>query len=163
MIRFLMMLIRWLLAAWVGGAALFVITSIAEQRSPDFSSLIRDQLATIRFPLYYLFALMTLLPGALLLLLSLLSRAVRQRKLMLLAAALVTASVAVAAVDYITVYLPLQQLITPPGQARNLSFIELHNRSRHINEVHVGLALAASLIVCGVQIPAAAGGSSSDR
>ena len=43
------------LCVWVGAAALFVITSIFEQTSPEFGSLIRDQLATIRFPLYYQF------------------------------------------------------------------------------------------------------------
>ena len=47
--------VRFLLAAWVGAAVLFVITSVAEQTSEHFDSLIRDQLATIRFPLYYQF------------------------------------------------------------------------------------------------------------
>ena len=48
-------LLRFLLAAWVGAAVLYVITSVAEQISPDFDSRIRDQLATIRFPIYYKF------------------------------------------------------------------------------------------------------------
>jgi hypothetical protein len=46
---------RLAISFWVGGAILFVITSVAEQRYPPFDSLIRDQLATIRFPLYYIF------------------------------------------------------------------------------------------------------------
>jgi hypothetical protein len=46
---------RLAISFWVGGAILFVITSVAEQRNPQFDSLIRDQLATIRFPLYYIF------------------------------------------------------------------------------------------------------------
>ena len=46
---------RLFLVAWIGGAALFVITSIAEQRTPEFDSIDKDRLATIRFPLYYLY------------------------------------------------------------------------------------------------------------
>ncbi len=46
---------RLALSFWVGGAVLFVITSVAEQRYSQFDSVIKDQLATIRFPLYYSF------------------------------------------------------------------------------------------------------------
>ena len=51
---------RLFLVAWIGGAALFVITSIAEQRTPEFDSITKDRLATIRFPLYYLYGMICL-------------------------------------------------------------------------------------------------------
>jgi hypothetical protein len=157
--RFFLMLIRILLSAWVGGAALFVITSIAEQRSPDFNSIIRDQLATIRFPLYYLFAVLTLAPATLLLLFLSLFKSTRSMKSVILAIVLALASTSVAVADYVTVYRPLQEMITPPGNVRNQRFITLHEWSRHINEVHVSLAIAAALVTCGIRLPGGSVGS----
>jgi hypothetical protein len=153
MSRFLIATTRLLLSAWVGGAGLFVITSVAEQRSPEFSSVIRDQLATIRFPLYYLFAVMTLVPATLLLILCLCVTSTGRLKSVMLAAMLSLASASIAGIDYVFVYRPLQALITPVGKARGQEFIALHNRSRQINEVHVSLALIAAIVVCSVRIP----------
>lgn len=146
-------IVRLLLSAWVGGAALFVMTSVAEQRSTDFTSVMRDQLATIRFPLYYLFALLTLVPGTLFLVLMLLVPRVRRVRVVVLAAVLAVASCGTAAWDYFQVYRPLQQLIEPPGKARTQEFILLHERSRLINEVHVSLALLAALLTCCGRLP----------
>ena len=139
---------RMSMTFWVGGAILFVITSVAEQRNPTFDSVIRDQLATIRFPLYYIFgwgclglALASTLVGAVL------HRSCLRRRL--IAAFLLTlVSTGIAVADYKSVYLPLQELITPPGQARTQAFISLHNRSRVINEVHLTIALLAAVLLC---------------
>ncbi len=51
-----------IVAGHVGGGAaiLFVITSVAEQTAPDFDSMIRDRLATIRFPYYYVYGFASL-------------------------------------------------------------------------------------------------------
>lgn len=133
---------------WVGGAMLFVITSVAEQRHAAFDSLIKDQLATIRFPLYYLFGW-----GCLgLALASTLASAVLQkaclRRRMIATFLLTLLSTGIAIADYKLVYLPLQELITPPGLARTQAFIELHNQSRVLNEVHLTFALLAAVLVC---------------
>ena len=67
----------------------------------------------------------------------------------LIAAFLLTlVSTGIAVADYKSVYLPLQELITPPGQARTQAFISLHNRSRVINEVHLTIALLAAVLLC---------------
>ena len=139
-------LLRLMLAVWVGGAALFVITSVAEQTNPEFDSVTRDQLATVRFPLYYLF-------GAITLTMALVGGAIASfvasgclRKRMRVAMLLTVLSAGLAVVDYVWIYQPLQKLIIPPGQARTQEFITLHERSRHINEVHVTLALVASVL-----------------
>jgi hypothetical protein len=127
---------------------LFVITSVAEQRHQQFDSVIRDQLATIRFPLYYLFGgicLATAISA------SALGAFLSQRcvrKPMLLICALTILSAAIAVMDYGWVYRPLQELITPPGLVRTEQFITLHQRSRLINEVHLSLALLAAIIAC---------------
>jgi len=140
----LVTLFRLSLAGWIGGAALFVITSVAEQRSSSFDSRMRDQLATIRFPLYYTF-------GAALLGLACLTGcgAVALshgclRKRMLAALIFTVLAAAGATLDYTLVYRPLQQLIDPPGQARSQEFVVLHERSRHANEAHLVLALIAA-------------------
>ena len=139
---------RLALCFWVGGAVLFVITSVAEQRHSQFDSVVRDQLATIRFPLYYLFgwiclgtAISASALGAVL------SDARGLRKRLLAVCVLTVLSTAIAVVDYGWVYRPLQELITPPGRARTEQFITLHQRSRLINEVHLSLALMAAIIV----------------
>ncbi len=140
--------LRLSLAGWVGSAVLYVVTSVAEQTSPDFDSRIRDQLATIRFPLYYLF-------GGIMLLLALISGLASIvccrgciRKRVTAAFVFTMLSAAGAAADYVWVYQPLQQLISPPGQARDQRFINLHNWSRHANEVHLTLAMIAAVLAC---------------
>lgn len=137
--------LRFTLAAWVGGAALFVITSVAEQTSPEFGSVIRDQLATIRFPLYYQFGFAALGVSLCSCLVALLTGLQHHRKRLLGILILILLSAAGAAADYRFIYQPLQQLITPPGKARDQQFVILHQRSRHANEVHISLALLAAI------------------
>ena len=139
---------RLAISFWVGGAILFVITSVAEQRYPQFDSMIRDQLATIRFPLYYIFGwgcLGTTLIASLIA--GMLNKGCLRKRL-LACFCLTLISTAIAVVDYKWVYQPLQVLITPPGQARTQQFISLHNQSRRINEVHLTIALIAAIIIC---------------
>lgn len=149
MASFCVAITRMTLGFWVGGAILFVLTSVAEQKHPQFDSLIRDQLATIRFPYYYVFGcccLGTAVAGSAVA--AVLNRGCL-RKRMFAALVFVSLSSVVAAVDYTQVYVPLQQLITPPGKPRaEPMFSTLHNRSRWINEVHLSLALIAAVIVC---------------
>lgn len=139
---------RLLLSAWVGSAVLYVITSVAEQTNTAFDSVVRDQLATVRFPIYYAFGFWILALAVL----SGLGAAVCcsgcLRKRVTAALAFTVLSLTGAVADYFWVYSPLQKLIVPPGQARTERFLDLHNQSRQINEFHLTLALIAAVLAC---------------
>lgn len=141
-------LTRLSLCFWVGGAILYVITSVAEQRSPEFDSVIRDHLATIRFPLYYVFGWGCLGIAFVTSLVAVVTNAANLRRRMLAVLGLTFISTGIAIFDYQFVYNPLQELITPPGKARTQEFTALHDRSRIINEVHLSVALVAAVIAC---------------
>ncbi len=132
----------------MGGAVLFVITSVAEQVHPRFDSAIRDQLAAIRFPLYYLFCWCCL---GLHVTASLLSASLAKnhgRYRCAAAAGLATAALMIAAADHQLIYKPLLKLITPPGKPRTQEFDRLHSASRVVNQIHVGLAAISGILVC---------------
>ncbi len=135
-------MMRLALAAWVGAAVLFVLTSIAEQRFPGFSITIRDQLATIRFPFYYAMgtAACTVALAA-----GVLCRSLSWR--VNLALILTVAAGLVYALDYWFIYRPLQALIIPPGQPRTDHFERLHEWSANINAFHLLLILTAAVLV----------------
>ncbi len=145
MSRLLLTLLRVTLSLWVGGAILYVITSVAEQRYTAFDSSIRDQLAAIRFPLYYVYCWLTLGTSCLTAVILLTITQPRSGTL-LLVTTLCCASMAFAIYDYYRIYQPLLQLITPPGKARNQDFMRLHELSRHINELHLSLAAIAAIV-----------------
>lgn len=139
---------RLFIVAWIGGAALFVITSIAEQRTPEFDSIDKDRLATIRFPLYYLYGAICLSAGMAATGLAIVTTPRGYRKKLTAGFVLCVLSAAVAGFDYVAVYSPLQRSITPPGQVRGPDFLSLHQQSELINEVHVSLALLAAILIC---------------
>ncbi len=139
---------RLVLCFWVGGAVLFVITSVAEQRHPAFDSLIRDQLATIRFPIYYQFCWLTMGVALAATIAAFLTDTNPKRKQFAISATLTAIALLIAAADYTLVYLPLQKLITPPGQTRSEQFTQLHNRSRYTNQTHLGIALISAIVLC---------------
>ncbi len=139
---------RLFLVAWIGGAALFVMTSIAEQRTPEFDSMDKDRLATIRFPLYYLFGAICLSTAITSTGLAIATAPRENRKKLIAGFTLCVLSAAIAGYDYVAVYSPLQRAITPPGQVRGLEFLSLHEQSRFINEVHLSLALLAAILIC---------------
>lgn len=134
-------LARLALPAWVGAAVLFVVNGVRLVTSGEFDTPARDHMALIRFPAYYVCGF-ALVGGALLGVLA--CRSLRRRGLLigLLAAALV-----IMAGDVIWVYGPLAEMITPAGQPRTPRFENLHRSSMWINTVHVGLALAAAVLV----------------
>lgn len=139
---------RYSAGAWVGGAVLFVITSVAEQTHPKFDSTIRDQLAAIRFPFYYLFCWTCLgTQTAASILLVLLSRKQLNTRL-LCSATLASLALVIAAADHQLIYKPLLKLITPPGKPRSQEFSNLHSASQNINQLHVALAAVAGLLIC---------------
>lgn len=136
---------RLMLPAWIGGAALFVVTSVAEQKFPQFNSTIRDQLATIRFPWYYLYCWLTLGTAAVAACLATALKPALDRRKTLIVAALTSTSLLIAIADYAFTYQPLLKVITPPGQQRSESFSALHKRSQIVNELHLTIAIAAAL------------------
>jgi hypothetical protein len=141
-----LVLLRLLLAAWIGAAVLYVITSVAEQTSSNFDSLIRDQLATVRFPLYYCFGLGIHTAGIVFAFVVWVKSKPQNRRRFLVVFLLVLLSSVLITLDYFFVYLPLQDLITPPGQVRSQHFIQLHTWSRHANEVHLTVMLLAAIV-----------------
>lgn len=145
---FFTLVARVLLSGWVGGAVLFVITSVAEQSHPGFDSFIRDQLATIRFPLYYQFCWLTLGTSLICTLIALLIQPRPRNSRLALSATLSCISLLLAAIDYQWIYRPLQTLISPPGQTRTPAFTTLHEQSKLANETHLAIALVSALILC---------------
>ena len=139
---------RLFLVAWIGGAALFVMTSIAEQRTPEFDSMDKDRLATIRFPLYYLFGTICLSTAIVATGVAIATTPRGNRKKLIAGFAICVLSAAIAGYDYVAIYSPLQRTITPPGQVRGPDFLSLHQQSRFINEVHLSLALLAAILIC---------------
>lgn len=141
-------LLRFVLSAWIGAAVLYVITSVAEQTSPDFDSVMRDQLATIRFPLYYQFGVGTYVAAGILSIVVQRLAPTEMRRKATLVVILIVVSAVIFAWDYFCVYRPLQQLITPPGNVRTTEFMRLHTMSRNINMVHLLIMMAAAIIAC---------------
>ena len=126
---------------------MFVVTAIQEAASPEFDSVTKSALATLRFPAYYGFGfslvVVSLLTGLI---------AVRHRAggrwrarlfLVIVLGALVT-----MVVDYVWIYQPLAAMIAEPNLARPASFKTYHTASKYINTGHLGLSLIAALLIC---------------
>jgi hypothetical protein len=145
--KLFLMLARFSLSAWVGAAALFVVNGVQQVMEPEFDSTVKDRLALLRFPTYYVFGFV-LVGLSLLCLVSLWRSELMARRRQALAMLLVAGSLGVMAYDYAQVYSPMARMITPPGQAKPAEFHTLHQRSEMVNSVHVGLCLAAALFVC---------------
>ena len=143
-----LLIARLFLVAWIGGAALFVITSIAEQRTPEFDSTIKDRLATARFPLYYQFGTICLSTSIAAIGLTIVTSQRTNRLRLITGLILCILSASIAVYDYVEVYTPLQKAITPPGQVRGPEFISLHKQSALVNEIHITLAFLAAILIC---------------
>ncbi len=143
-------LARFMLSGWCGAAALYVVTSVREQVSPKFSIAIKDELALIRFPAYYLF-------GFTMVGLSLLGLLISSRRAAPPAhrwsTVLVVAALVVMLADYQLIYLPLVELLNPVGQERAGEFLDaftrFHTASKYINMASVSLCVVASFLLAG--------------
>jgi hypothetical protein len=139
---------RFALSAWVGAAALFVVTGIREVRSPELDSYVRDVLVGVRFPAYYLFgfclvglaAIATLTAGFLAS-----SKRTRQMGLAILTILALVLMVA----DFVWIYEPLVEMITPPGQSRPAEFLAYHTASKWVNLASVSLCAIVAILLCG--------------
>ena len=137
---------RFALSAWIGAATLFVVTSIAEQRSPTIGSAEKNVLAALRFPAYYSF-------GFVLVGLGLVGGAFGmdcrgRRRSWLTVVGCLTLALILMVVDYVAIYSPLYAIVTDPSGVRDARFIELHRWSEQINTVDVTLCLIAALTAC---------------
>ena len=140
------MTLRFVLAAWVGAAALFVITSVAEQTSSLIDSPTRDHLATLRFPLYYRFGFACHIAGALVGLFAWRTAPDNRRRTLFVVLALIMLSGSLLSLDYRYIYQPLHDLITPAGKSRTPEFATLHIWSRRANLVHVLVLAFAGIL-----------------
>jgi glucan phosphoethanolaminetransferase (alkaline phosphatase superfamily) len=137
---------RFLLPAWVGAAVLFVVTSVAEQQFEGFASTIKNQLALIRFPLYYAF-------GFIMLLTSLgcgtarMVKGERSKATVTVFALLLIANVLMI-VDFLFIYQPLANIMVDVLRPRDDEFTKYHQMSKYINAVNVFLSAIAAIIVC---------------
>lgn len=133
---------RFATSAWVGAASLFVITAVMEVTDSRLESTVRDILVTVRFPAFYA-------AGAFLLgtawVATLLAR-------YWLPAFLLTATLGMMAADYVAVYQPLVQLVTPPGKPRTEAFQTYHRWSEGLNGVELLLSLTVALALCSRNI-----------
>ena len=145
MSRFALTIARFASAAWVGAAVLFVINGVQQTTSGKFESMTTDQLVVLRFPAYYVMGFV--LVGAGFIGSALTGEAISFRRrgglLVLFGLALVT-----MLFDYLVVYLPLAEMITPPGKARPQGFQTLHRWSMIINSIDLGLVLLGALVAC---------------
>ncbi len=139
-------LARICLSAWIGAAALFVVVGVAEVTRGGFDSSTKDALVAIRFPSYYLFGVVLVSLAGIGTWLArnsvALSRRRRGYSLVLL-----TLVLTLMAVDYVWIYLPLLQMVTPPGQVKSASFGTYHQASKWINLAGLVLCLSAAWLV----------------
>lgn len=138
---------RFTLAAWIGAAALFVVTGVREVTTTDpilANSPVRDALVAVRFPAYYLFGF-ALVGLALLGLLAAYRLMEGSRTRYFICLALVAAGYALMFVDYFTIYVPLLEMVTPAGKAKSSEFTALHEASKRINILDLSLLLIAGM------------------
>jgi len=141
---------RLTLAAWVGAAGLFVVTGVREVTTDEGylrDSAVRDALVAARFPAYYAFGFslvatgtvcVVLLPGD--------HFGSSRRKAVVLG--LLCAVLLLMAVDYVAIYRPLLEMVTPPGQVRPARFVQYHSASKWINAVDIGMCVVAAVLLC---------------
>ena len=139
-------LARFCLSAWIGAATLFVIVGVTEVTRGNFDSTTKDVLVAVRFPAFYVC-------GATLVALGLLGAWVagnseifpwKRRISTLVLLAIVLSAMAM---DYFTIYLPLLQMVTPPGQPKPARFVAYHSASKWINLIGLILCFIATALV----------------
>lgn len=149
--KFSLTFARILLAGWVGAAALFVITSVAEQLSPDIDPVTKGTLALIRFPWYYTFGLTMLVFGLLFGLIGLSDNVVRFARR--IAFIMVTSfAILVMCGDFLFVYLPLSNMtaqeVEQEVEEHSNDFQRYHEYSKRVNLLGLALASIGTLLVC---------------
>lgn len=144
--RLCLTIARFALSAWIGAAALFVVTAIAEQRSTAFGSDVKNVLVMLRFPSYYGFGFVLVGLGLVVGAVGI-DRPRNRRRWFVLVGSLVLALLLMI-VDYIVIYSPLLAIVTDPSGVRDARFLGLHRWSEQINTVDVTLCAIAAIAVC---------------
>lgn len=152
MLRFLIGIARFSLSAWVGAAALFVVTGIREVQAPEIGSATRDVLVALRFPAYYLFGFVSVGTAFLAMGCSLVFAGEHKKRGIYLTCGLLIVLVTMV-LDYHWVYLPLVEMVTPPGKSRPASFVDLHNASKWLNFGSILLCAIIAFVLCGIEYP----------
>jgi hypothetical protein len=146
--------------AWVGAAALFVVTALREVRHPGFDSVTKDTLALLRFPAYYEFGFTLVglaLVGALVASIgrrwtdtkeSANPNPVSGIRRVRVASGLLALVLLMMLADFVAVYRPMVAMITPPGRAYAAEFVSYHRMSIWFNSADVGLCAVAAVLLC---------------
>ena len=124
---------------------MFVINGVQQTTSGKFESMTTDQLVLLRFPAYYLLGFILVGLSLLGAVLSGTERSQRQRRMLIVLFGL---SLVIMLFDYLVVYLPLAEMITPPGKARPQGFQTLHKWSMRVNSIDLLLVMIGSLTAC---------------
>jgi len=131
---------------WAGAAVMVVLIAIREVTSPQFDSVVKAELALLRFPVYYTTAAICLtaaIGGACLTLIA--ERTCRRRLGVYLG--LLLAAAILMIVDFVYIYGPLREMTAVVDQARPESFRRYHEWSRVINAVDVGFCWLGALLI----------------
>ena len=124
---------------------MFVINGVQQTTSGKFESMTTDQLVLLRFPAYYLMGFILVGLSLLGAVLSGSEISLRQRRMLIVLFGL---SLVIMLFDYLLVYLPLAEMITPPGKARTQGFQTLHKWSMRVNSIDLLLVMIGSLTAC---------------
>ena len=206
MTRLLWIVLRFSLCSWVGAAVLFVVTGVLQVQTPSFDAAIKNHLAVIRFPAYYIFGFTHVGVATVAVLGLLLDRsrvslaqtpptpcrwlsalwlqralepvatrhdttdtgsvgfvpmipalciATRRqpagRRALKVILGLCVAALLVMTFDYVRVYRPLEAMMLDPSGVMPSTFRGLHERSKRLNFVSLGMCLSAGLIAVGVR------------
>ncbi|QGQ21875.1 hypothetical protein F1728_03845 [Gimesia benthica] len=141
-----LILTRFCLSAWVGAAVIFVINGVQDVTFQPFDSLVRDQLISLHFPVYYTLE-WVLLVGAFLGCLGTRSKQLLPRWKANLILALVILTLTISLADYFWIYQPLESMITPPGSPRPAQFTNYHQASKYINSINILLTFTAAILI----------------
>jgi hypothetical protein len=146
MTSFCLTLSRYSLTAWVGAAILFVVTAVQEATSGRFDSPTLSDLALVRFPAYYLFGFVLV---ALALFFGCLARnhAAVGRRRMRICLILVALALVMMLADYFWIYTPMRDMLAVPTDARPARFVDLHQASKYVNSVQIGMCLLAAAML----------------
>ena len=137
---------RFALSAWIGAAALFVVTAVREVTCPAFDSPIKNQLAALRFPPYYLFGFVLVAVGFVSGLVGLRRAASRRRCHVFVGTAVI--ALLLMGIDYVAIYQPLYAAVTRPDVIRDEYFVRLHRASTWINFVDMSFCAVAAISAC---------------
>ncbi len=79
-----------------------------------------------------------------------------------MAAGLLAVTLILMAGDFLAVYRPIAEMITPPGRVHVSQFRDYHRASVWLNVGHVGLCAAAAVLLCWPGHPVNVAGSRGD-